>query len=128
MEAAKIKEELINHGWEYRKDCNECGVVHFFRKDRFGAVYVSHTCYEGCPELVFSGALCEIDYSTKKSEFSIDDSRQIPIGDIMAFDFSHEGQLGVRLYDGTKLLFSYQDENNVYDERSLRLKKHKRND
>ena len=116
MKAEKIKEELINHGWKYSEDYDTCGIVHFFRKDKYGAVYVSDTSYDGCPGLVFSGALCEIDYSTNEAKFSIDDGRLIPIGDIMSFDFSGEGQLGVREYDGTLLKYYFYDESNVYDE------------
>lgn len=116
MKAEKIKEELIKHGWKYTEEYNSCGIVHGFRKDKYGAVYVSDTSYDGCPGLVFSGAICEIDYSTKEPIFYIDDGRLIPIGDIMAFDFSIEGQLGVREYDGTLLKYCYYDENNVYDE------------
>ena len=36
MKVDKIKEELINHGWKYTEDYDECGMVHCFRKDKYG--------------------------------------------------------------------------------------------
>ncbi len=102
MNLEKIKKEFMDQGWSYEINHDECGRIHCFRKGEFGVMFVSNSI-DG---LVFSGANPS---EAEKGRYIPDDNMPVPIGDLMAFDFSREKLLEVRLYDGTLLRYHFFD-------------------